>query len=589
MLYPEYAADDDAAHAPYTSPQFERRGDSSATSPAPQSSSSHIESNEGARFAAAWCPPEPVVALPKPPPRSLDPSKDAVAVVVATNTYTLAQSGRQVELVRRVVVQSLEKTIYDRRVEIRAPTLLNALGVDRTNRDDIAAPLTPYSEVIRELARHLPYRYCVFHDRAKTLAALRFALPIERSFDIGLHVHLRNDALRRGGKNVTRSRHRVVPLEDLWPPILGHSMPSGLRLRADGILRIFAKIARSIGPTPQMPSMNTTPQLEWLSRGDIVHELSASLLIEQRAVEATGEAPREIAPDSDELPPPKKGSAPFRFELQRVVGIDLRRFETVNRLFALAPHFGLALLRLLVEHDVVPAGYPTELVNRQRTRLSIARYVARRVPDQHQRARRRDDRYRRCRHRGLFDVRRRQDRDARGEGRLPGVRDAGGRAPRVTPTRRLAVRRRASHTNLLVPRIVRRTHSNSTTYSIEYYIVFVRQFSHFEFTRTSNFLAFRIYSYIEFSRISNLLVRRIFSHFEFTRTSNFFASNFSYVESIAFRLVVHSRFDTRVTSILKHNEKSRRLRHIEIHSIVASILSIHSIPSYRLLSAPRLL
>ena len=450
-----------------------RRGDSTSTSPAPQSSRSHVESSESTRVAATWCPPEPVVALPKPPPRSLDPKKDAVAVVVATNTYTLAQSGRQVELVRRVVVQSREKTIYDRRVEIRAPTLLNALEVDRTNRDDIAAPLTPYSEVIRELARHLPYCYCVFHDRAKTLAALRLALPIERSFDIGLHVHLRNDALRRGGKNVTRSRHRVVPLEDLWQPILGYSMPSGLRLRADGILRIFARIARSMGPTPQMPSTNTTPQLEWLSRGDVVHELSASLLIEQRAVETTSEASREISLDSDELLPPKKGSAPFRFELQRVVGIDLRRFETVNRLFTLAPHFGLAFLRLLVERDIVPADYPTELANRQRRRLSIARHVARRVLDQHQRAGRRVDRYRRCRHRGLPDVRRHQDRGARGEDRLPGVRGAGDRAPRVTPTRRLAVRRRSSHTNLLVTRIVRRTHSNSTPYSLESYAVLV--------------------------------------------------------------------------------------------------------------------
>ena len=218
--YPEYTADDEAAHAPYTSPQFERREGSTATSPPPQSPRSRIESSESSRFAGAWCPPEPAVALPRPPPRSLDPKKDAVAVVVATNTYTLAHSGRQIELVRRVVVQSYEKTIYDRRVEIRAPTLLNALALDRSTRDDIAAPLTSYSEMIRELARHLPNHVCVFHDRAKTLAALRLALPVERSFDLGLHVHLRNDALRSGGRNITRSRHRVIPLEDLWQPIL---------------------------------------------------------------------------------------------------------------------------------------------------------------------------------------------------------------------------------------------------------------------------------------------------------------------------------------------------------------------------------
>ena len=231
--------------------------------------------------------------------------------------------------------------------------------------------MAPYSEVIRDLARHLPYCYCVFHNRAKTLAALRLALPIERSFDIGLHVHLRNDALRRGGKNVTRSRHRVVPLEDLWQPILGYVMPSVLQSQAAGILRIFSRIAKTMGPTPQTPSTNVTPQLEWLTRGDVVHELSSSLLIEQRALETNGGVPRDLAPDAGELLPPKKGSAPFRFELQRVVGIDLRRFETVNRMFALAPHFGLAFLRLLVSRDVVPASYQTELANRQRVRLSV--------------------------------------------------------------------------------------------------------------------------------------------------------------------------------------------------------------------------
>ena len=369
--FPEYAADEAAAHAPYTSPRLEQRGDPSASSPAPQSSRSRIDSSESARFAGTWCPPEPIVALPRPPPRPMDPKRDAVAVVVATNVYTLARSGRRVELVRRVLVHNGEKTLYDRRVEIRAPTLLNALELDRTNRDDWAAELKPYSEVIRDLARELPYHYCVFHDRAKTLAALRLALPIERSFDIGLHVHLRNDALRRGGKNVTRSRTRVVPLEDLWQPILGYAMPSVLQSQAAGILRIFSRIARTMGLTPQMPSTSYTPQFEWLTRGDVVHELSSSLLIEQRALETNSEAPREVAPDAGELVPPKKGTAPFRFEVQRVVGIDLRRFEAVNRMFAVAPHFGLAFLRLLIERDVVPASYATELANRQRGRLSI--------------------------------------------------------------------------------------------------------------------------------------------------------------------------------------------------------------------------
>ena len=140
--------------------------------------------------------------------------------------------------------------------------------------------------------------------------------------------------------------------------------------RAEGMLRIFATISRTMGMTSQTPSMNTTPQFEWLSRGDVVHELSASLLIEQRAIGTTREAQRETAIESDELMPPKKGSAPFRFELQRVVGIDLRRLGTINRLLTVAPHFGLAFLQLLVDLNIVPADYPLELANRQRQRIA---------------------------------------------------------------------------------------------------------------------------------------------------------------------------------------------------------------------------
>jgi hypothetical protein len=162
----------------------------------------------------------------------------------------------------------------------------------------------------------------------------------------------------------------VIPLEDLWQPILEYPMPRDLRLRAAGMLRIFAGIARSMNPTPPTPSMNVTPQLEWLSRGDIVYELSASLLLERSVAESASGAHRDLTPDTGELVPPKKGSAPFRFELQRVIGIDLRRFDTVNRLFTLAPHYGLAMLRLLVESELVPADYSSELAGRQRTRIA---------------------------------------------------------------------------------------------------------------------------------------------------------------------------------------------------------------------------
>ena len=124
-------------------------------------------------------------------------------------------------------------------------------------------------------------------------------------------------------------------------------MPRGLRQLAEGMLRIFATISRTMGMTSQTPSMNTTPQFEWLSRGDVVHELASSLLIEQRAIESTSEAQRVSALENDELLPPKKGSAPFRFELQRLV---VHRFAQVRArsidCSQYAPHFGLAFLQL---------------------------------------------------------------------------------------------------------------------------------------------------------------------------------------------------------------------------------------------------
>ena len=357
----------------------------------------------------------------------------------------------------------------------------------------------------------------MFHDRAKALAALRLALPIERSFDIGLHIHLRNDALRRGGRNITRSRQRVVPLEDLWQPILGYVMPSVLQSQAVGILRIFANIAKTMGLTPQTPSTNWTPQVEWVSRGDVVHELSASLLIEQRALETHSGGPRELAPDVGELVPPKKGSAPFRFELRRVVGIDLRRFEAVNRMFDLAPHFGLAMLRLLVERDVVPADYPSELAGRQRTRIatrdtSLVVYAINiNAPDAESVAD--------CRgsHRRLPHVRRREDRVARGEVRVPGVRGARGRAPRViadSPTRRLAGL--AAHSLAL---------ANSTTYSLAEHVL--RTYSNctsYSYLEVYSFSLFFVHRYSRISSPHSTCYSRIHSLEYTTRTHRFIES-----------------------------------------------------------------
>jgi hypothetical protein len=126
-----------------------------------------------------------------------------------------------------------------------------------------------------------------------------------------------------------------------------------------------------MGPTPQNYSTKYTPQSEWCTRSSCVYELASSLLIEQDYFEKHAEIPREPSIENDKLVPPKKYSATFRFEVLRVIGIDLRRFDTVNRMFAVAPHFGLAFVRFLIVREIVPASYASELANRKRTRISV--------------------------------------------------------------------------------------------------------------------------------------------------------------------------------------------------------------------------
>ena len=108
---------------------------------------------------------------PEAPPRSLDPKIDAVAIVVATNTYTLAHSGRQIELVRRVVVQSYEKTMYDRRVECErvqqcrradldatiVHRLLVALHDDAAHEFDLSSRMRERVRVRGDYDRHCVY------------------------------------------------------------------------------------------------------------------------------------------------------------------------------------------------------------------------------------------------------------------------------------------------------------------------------------------------------------------------------------------------------------------------------------------------
>lgn len=58
--------------------------------------------------------------------------------------------------------------------------------------------LKTYQKMIRELSVILRRRYMVFHDRGNLLDAFRHVLPLERTTDIGINMHVCNDALRAG-------------------------------------------------------------------------------------------------------------------------------------------------------------------------------------------------------------------------------------------------------------------------------------------------------------------------------------------------------------------------------------------------------
>ena len=67
--------------------------------------------------------------------------------------------------------------------------------------------------MVRDLSALLTQRYMVYNDRDAVLDALRFALPLDRTTDVGHVMHLRNDALRRGGTCWCRTRRQLVGID----------------------------------------------------------------------------------------------------------------------------------------------------------------------------------------------------------------------------------------------------------------------------------------------------------------------------------------------------------------------------------------
>ena len=123
-----------------------------------------------------------------------------------TNLYTFRNNGVPIDLVRRIVVVEKRRIPLNMRVNISAPSVLSTPIQDRSTYGEIDRPLQTYANIVAILSERLKTRFCLFYDCEYTLDALRFALPRERTVDLGYYVLLRNDALREGGSLVAIAR-----------------------------------------------------------------------------------------------------------------------------------------------------------------------------------------------------------------------------------------------------------------------------------------------------------------------------------------------------------------------------------------------
>ena len=154
------------------------------------------------------------------------------------------------KLVNHIIVVYATGVLADWRVRCEAPTILTENTI--LNAPDPAVvrrtPLKQYTEMVRHLSALLTRRYMVFYDHDAVLDALRFALPLERTTDVEHVMHLRNDALRRGGTCWCRTRRQLVSLDALWRALIGGRIHTDPIVRAQGLLRMFDRVAVSIPP-----------------------------------------------------------------------------------------------------------------------------------------------------------------------------------------------------------------------------------------------------------------------------------------------------------------------------------------------------
>ena len=188
------------------------------------------------------------------------------------------------KLVNSIVVVDATSLLADWRVRFKATTILTKNTI--LNAPDHAVvrrtSLKQYTEMVRDLSALLKRRYMVFYNCDAILDALRIALPLERTTDVGHVMHLRKDALRRGGTCWCPTRRQLVGLDALWGPLIGGRIPTDPIARAQGLLRMFDRVSVSISPPDVRREKAWTPPHDWCSRPERLRELPLSLAMKKR-------------------------------------------------------------------------------------------------------------------------------------------------------------------------------------------------------------------------------------------------------------------------------------------------------------------
>ena len=83
-----------------------------------------------------------------------------------------------------------------------------------------------------------------------------------------------------------RSRDRLIPIADVYEPLVNAEFPERTVDRARSLLRLFHKLDGTQRPPPVFQSTDYTPGISYFSHRGRVFQLCHSLLLEKRHFES---------------------------------------------------------------------------------------------------------------------------------------------------------------------------------------------------------------------------------------------------------------------------------------------------------------